>query len=151
MFPCDIRGMDGTMLGLMSKEELIAFALGVQEHNIALKAEGIASKLREAELASKVEELVSSNMEIAHQLDVLRRLHFASKSERFVPGDPNQLVLDLGIAVEAARKDAAKEKAAVGREKKPRKERPVRLPLPGSLPRNVIWIEPAGIDTAAMT
>ena len=142
--------MDSSKLGLMSKEELIAFALRVQEHNIAFQAENITLKSENIALNAKVEDLVSSNMEIAHQLDVLRRLHFGSKSERFVPGDPNQLVLDLGLAVEAARKDAPKEKAAIAREKKKRKERPVRLPLPASLPRNVIWIEP-GVDTTGMT
>lgn len=142
--------MDSTMLGLMSKEELIAFALRVQEHNIAVTSENIAVKSEVVALNAKVEDLMSSNLQISHQLEVLRKLHFGSKSERFVPGDPNQLVLDLGLSIEVAKKDAEKENTAVSREKRVRKARPVRLPLPESLPRNVIWIEP-GVDTTGMT
>lgn len=141
--------MEGVIFNTMSREELVAELLRE-------RSESIASGLREAALQSenialraKLEALVSSNLDITRQLDQLRRLVYGSKSERFIPSDPNQLELDLGLCMETARKDAEVERISYTREKKQRKEKPVRGPLPADLPRVVIHIEP-GIDTTGM-
>lgn len=134
--------MEGTVFDAMSREELIAFALKMQGRGIATDAENIALK-------AKVEELVSRNLDIARQLDQLRRMVFGSKSERFVPSAPGQLELDLGLSMEVAKQDAELEKVEYTREKKKRKEKPVREALPADLPRVVIEIEP-GMDTTGM-
>ena len=134
--------MEGTVFDAMSREELLAFALRAQARAVASETENIALK-------ATVEALASRNLEIARQLDQLRRMVFGSKSERFVPSDPGQLELDLGLSMEAARKDAQMERIEYTREKKQRKEKPVRQPLPADLPRVVIEIEP-GMDTTGM-
>ena len=162
--------MEGTIFETMSREELIAFALKMQGQNIAIDAENIALKsgkvavdaeniaLKSEKVAvdaenialkSKVQELISKNLVISQQLDKLRRAMFGSKSERFIPSDPSQLELDLGLSMEVAKKDAELEKIEYTREKKQRKEKPVREALPADLPRVVIEIEP-GMDTTGM-
>jgi transposase len=141
--------MEGTVFDAMSREELVAFALKAQARNIALESEKIATIAENIALKEKVEGLVSRNLEIIRQLDQLRRMVFGARSERFVPSDPGQLELDLGLSMEAAGKDAETERIEYTREKKKRKEKPVRQPLPADLPRVVIEIEP-GIDTTGM-
>ncbi len=85
---------------------------------------------------------------LKHQLDQLRRLIFASKSERFVPASaPEQMELfeqgaDAG-AVEV-------EKQKITYERKKGKKHPGRTPLPEHLPVRRIVIEPDE-DTSGMT
>lgn len=141
--------MEGAIFDAMSREELIAFALKMQEQKVAADAENIALESENIALKTKMEGLVSCNLDISRRLDQLLRLVHGSRSERFVPSDPGQLALDLGLSMETARKDAELEKIEYTREKKKRKERPVREALPADLPRVVIDIEP-GIDTTGM-
>ena len=97
--------MDSATLGRMSREELIAFALSVQSRNIMLESEKTVAESKRAELE--------------FQLEQIKRMIFGAKSERFVaPANPNQLELDLGLAVEIAREEANKEPKPK-REKKP--------------------------------
>ncbi len=127
--------MDSATLGRMSREELIAFALSVQSRNIMLESEKTVAESKRAELE--------------FQLEQIKRMIFGAKSERFVaPANPNQLELDLGLAVEIAREEAKKEPKAK-REKKPDAKKPVRQSIPDKFPRNVVVIEP-GEDTTGM-
>lgn len=142
--------MESAIFDAMSKEELVARLRASESRNIVLESENVAVKAENVAIKSKVEELIAKNLDAAHQLELLRRQIFGAKSERFVPGDPNQLELDLGLSMEIAKKDAAKENA-VPRKKKDRKEKPRREALPADLPRTVVCIEPLGVDTANMT
>lgn len=127
--------MDSAKLGTMSREELIAFALSVQSRNIVLEAEKTSAESRRAELEFELEQL--------------KRMIFGAKSERFVaPANPNQLELDLGLAVQIAREEAGKEPKRK-REKRPGAKKPVRQQIPDKFPRNVVVIEP-GEDTTGM-
>lgn len=77
------------------------------------------------------------------ELAQLKRLIFGSKSERFVPEQPDgQLSLDLGQ--QQVRQEEAALQVSYTRKKKPRKEKPVRMPLPEHLPRKEHIIEPEG-------
>jgi transposase len=129
--------MDATLLALMSKEDLIAELLRRDAAIDTVKAEVAASESRE--------------MGLLRRLAELSRMQFGSKSERFVPGDPSQLLLDFGQAMEVARQEAAAETQTVTyeRKKKSRKETPVRERLPEDLPRKIVIIEP-DFDTTGM-
>ena len=120
--------MDSATLGMMSREELIAEVLLMQ------------SQKADAE---------SKRAKLEFELEQLKRMIFGAKSERFVAhANPNQLELDLGLAVEIAREEAKKEPKAK-REKKPDAKKPVRQSIPDKFPRNVVVIEP-GEDTTGM-
>ena len=129
--------MDATLLASMSKEDLVAELLRREAEN--------------AELKSDKARLESREMELLRRLAELSRSQFGSKSERFVPGDPGQLLLDFGQAMEVARQEAAAEAQTVTyeRRKKPRKETPVREALAEDLPRKIVIIEP-DFDTTGM-
>lgn len=129
--------MDSAALVKMSKEELIAFALSVQSEKTVLQSEKAKAESRKAELE--------------FQLEQLKRLIYGAKSERFVakPSDPNQLELDLGLAVGIAREEAKKEESKPVKEKKPEAKKPVRQSIPDKFPRNVTVIEPDE-DTTGM-
>lgn len=116
----------------MSKDELVAYAVGLQAENAVILT---------AKAAAEAKALGYFN-----ELEKLKRLIYGAKSERFVPVDPNQLQLDFGQAMEVARQEAEKEKITYVREKKKRKETPVREPIPAHFPRNVIQLEPLDAD-----
>ena len=120
--------MDSTGLGTMTREELIA------------------ELLRERSGRADAE---SKRAVLEFQLEQLRRMIFGSKSERSVAPDPDQLELDLGLAVGIAREEARQEEARPAKGKRPAAGKPVRQPIPDKFPRNVIVIEP-GEDTTGM-
>lgn len=127
--------MDSASLGTMTREELVAELLRERAQNIALQSQKAEAESRKAELE--------------FQLEQLKRMIFGAKSERFAaPANPNQLELDLGLAVEVAREEARKA-SKPKRERKPGARKPVRQPIPDKFPRNVVVIEP-GEDTTGM-
>ena len=85
-------------------------------------------------------------MQLEFQLAEFQRLIYGAKSERFKPAvDPQQLTLDLGEAMEAAKQEAKKEKIAYERNKSTApKTPPSRMPLPAHLPREVVELKPEG-------
>jgi transposase len=85
-------------------------------------------------------------MQLEFQLAEFQRLVYGTRSERFKPAvDPQQLTLDLGEAMEAAREEVKKEKVAYERSKPSGpKAPPSRMPLPALLPRVVVELEPEG-------
>lgn len=91
------------------------------------------------------------NLRLKHELDQLKRMIFGSKSERFVPNiSPEQ----LSIGFEATTLPPAFIEQPVSYTRKvsadtPSKH-PGRLPLPASLLRQQILIEPSGIDTSRL-
>ena len=98
----------------------------------------------------KFEELQQAYDLLKHRLEQLERLIFGTKSERFVADIPGQLALDLDAAIVEVEVET-QEVAAHRRTKvKPVKISPHgRTPLPPSLRRETILLEPAE-DTAGM-
>ena len=141
--------MEGSIFDTMSREEIIAELLRERKENIVLSSENIVLKSEKIEQEATIDALTIKNLDIIRQLNQLNRLIYGSRSERFVPADPGQLELDLGLSMEIARQDAVLEEITYTREKKKRKEKPVREALPAHLPRVVFEIEP-GIDTTGM-
>lgn len=85
-------------------------------------------------------------MQLKYRIAEFERLVYGAKSERFKPAaDPQQLTLDLGEAMEAARQEVEKEKVAYERGKPAApKSPPARMPLPAHLRREVVVLEPEG-------
>jgi len=118
-----------------------------------------ASEQQNREYAAKIarQEGVISDQEeqikkLTDQLSWLRRKLWKPQSEKYIPQDPNQRVIDFdGLETlpeeEAVIRCAEKEIISYERSKpeKPKKQ-PVRLPLPDFLRREEEIIEPEGID-----
>jgi transposase len=77
---------------------------------------------------------------LKQELAELRRMIFASKSERFIPTDSGQLSLGLDVEQKEVEKQETEE--ITYKRHKPKKKAPVRLPLPSHLYREKIIIEP---------
>jgi len=97
-----------------------------------------------SEQADKIKQLVD-------QLAWYRRKFWKSTSEKYIPEDPNQRKIDFdGLDVLSEEQDviekAAKEIISYERKKPENKKKPVRLPLPDHLRREIQVIEPEGID-----
>lgn len=104
--------------------------------------------IAEAKKGPTYEELFFENTQLRHELDQLKRLVFGSRNERFLSvTPPGQLVLDIASpslptpvtppvmeAIEYNRKKASPSKTE--------KVQTGRMPLPASLPREQIIIEP---------
>ncbi len=101
-------------------------------------------QLPKEQLADKVIELEKKVLkvdELEAQLAWLKRQLFGQKRERFVPEDPNQMALDLGLEARE-KQQAEEEQVSFTRKKKKRKEKPFRQPLPDGLRRVTEIIEP---------
>ncbi len=90
---------------------------------------------------------------LRHELDQLKRLIFAAKSERFVPAaaapPPEQMALWQQEKTEEQQQDEPlQEKISYQRRKAKKKPHPGRTPLPEHLPVRQIRVEPAGQDTS---
>ena len=80
---------------------------------------------------------------VQHELSQLRRMIFASKSERFVPNaDASQTTLDLNVEPAATVEVSTQQVTYTRKEVKVKSNHKGRLPLPASLPRNEIILEP---------
>jgi transposase len=91
--------------------------------------------------------LIFENAKLQHELSQLQRMIFGSKSERYVkPTDPHQLNLELDIEKQEV-PEPKTETLTYTRNKTNRKEvlPHSRLPLPESLPRIEVVIEPEGL------
>jgi transposase len=98
-------------------------------------------KRKKAELADEVIVLRGRNAELEHQLDLYKRMIFGQKRERFISETPEgQLLLDLGLEELVRDDEEVVEQVTVTKTK--RKGKPVRRPLPESLPRKTTVIEP---------
>ncbi|MGQ1948315.1 IS66 family transposase [Geofilum sp. OHC36d9] len=104
------------------------------------------------ELTSVVAEKDQQIKKLTDQLAWFRHKYFSKSSEKFIKEDPNQRKLDFdGIEVLpeelAATEEADKEIVEYERRKVVReKKKPVRLPIPEELRREVEVIEPEGIQ-----
>ena len=104
------------------------------------------------ELSSEVAQKDQEIKKLTDQLAWFRQKYFSKSSEKFIKEDPNQRKLDFDgleilpeevIAVKEADKQIAEyERRKVVREKK----KPVRLPIPEGLRREIEVIEPEGLQ-----
>ncbi len=84
---------------------------------------------------------------LQHELAQLKRMIFGSKSERHIPGDPNQPTLFELPAVEAPA--PVKEQISYTRDKAQAGKKPVRMELPAHLERVIEVIEPENLPEGA--
>jgi len=104
------------------------------------------------ELSSEVAQKDQEIKKLTDQLAWFRQKYFSKSSEKFIKEDPNQRKLDfdgLEILPEevTAVKDADKQIAEYERRKVVReKKKPVRLPIPEGLRREIEVIEPEGLQ-----
>jgi len=94
------------------------------------------------------EELWNENLYLKHELEKLKKLIFGSKSERFIPSDPNQLSLDILPAAQPAPAPET-EQISYTRKKGENKNGHARLELPSHLRREIVMIEPEEDITGA--
>lgn len=100
----------------------------------------------------KIQEKEEQIRKLTDQLAWYRHKFWKPSSEKYIPRDPNQRVIDFeGLDVlpqeEEAIKEAQEEIISYKRQKPDReKKQPVRLPLPEGLRREEETIEPEGID-----
>jgi len=98
---------------------------------------------RDCEREAENADLKAENLYLKQELAQLKRMIFGSKSERFIPGDPGQLSLNLGIGQQEAPQTETEELTYTRKKSKAeKKESPVRLPLPSHLHREEHIIEP---------
>jgi transposase len=90
------------------------------------------------------DELEAEVLRLRHELDMLRRLIFGQKRERFVPEtSPDQLQIDLGEVLSKIISVKTEQVTYIRRQKSvPQSQPHSRLPLPEHLPRKTIVIEP---------
>lgn len=82
-------------------------------------------------------------MQLQHELDQLKKLVFGSKHERFQPSlPPEQQRLAFAEEVHE-QEEPSKQVFEVTRTKKKQEKAPFRMPLPESLPREKVIIEPS--------
>jgi len=104
---------------------------------------------------SQIQSLEFRLAELTHQLAGLRKLIYGSKSERFVPANPDSPVqqgaLDLVVDVVADRTAVTRQVSYTRTEVTTKPHiHPGRNPLPENLPREVIMIEPKEDITGAV-
>ena len=97
-------------------------------------------------LRSSIKSKDETIADLRFQLDQLRRAIFGHKSERFVPENPDQLLLDFDMG-EEAKVEPQSEEISYTRVKKAKKaiQPNVRMVLPAHLPRVEETIEPTNI------
>ena len=103
--------------------------------------------IAEQNTSAKLQEI---NTDLRFELEQLRRAIFGSKSERFVPENPDQLRLDFDMGEEVA-VEPQKEEIAYTRLKKTKKaiQPNVRMAIPAHLPRVSETIEPDNIPAGS--
>lgn len=121
----------------MTGEEIIT--ISKQEFD-AIKAERISVK-------SQLDQLKSENALLKHQLEELKRMIFGSKSERYIPQDPNQPT--LFEVPEEEKPEKPVELQTITRKKPETGKQPLRLEIPAHLPRRTEVLEPEAIPEGA--
>jgi transposase len=111
-------------LRAVSKEEIIAQK---EQENAALRTENQSHK----------QEILA----LRHELDWLKNQLFGQKRERFVPENPDQLALELGLAQQGEPIPAQTEQISYER-KKPQAKPTGRQPWPAQLERVEIRLDP---------
>jgi transposase len=104
--------------------------------------------ITEAKNKLTYEDLVIQNIQLKDELNQLKRLIFGSKNERFIPSvSADQLALDIAVQQKEQAITSATETIQYERKKatKPESEKVQtgRMPLPASLPREQVIIEPS--------
>jgi transposase len=105
------------------------------------------STLNREELLTVVDKLTLRTIELEHRLSVFEKMIFGPKHERFIPTIPvaeNQLALGIEVEKAAEPEVVITQVPAHKRKKSEKKEKvhPGRHPLPASLPREEVIIEP---------
>lgn len=103
--------------------------------------------IAEAKNKLTYEDLVIQNIQLRDELNQLKRLIFGSKNERFIPSiSADQLALDIAIQQKEQTIVSATETIQYERKKATKLEsekvQTGRMPLPASLPREQVIIEP---------
>lgn len=121
-------------------------ALGKQQATIAEKETTISR------LESEKEQLAAEKEKLTNEILFLRRQLFGRTSERFIPANPDQLVLAFdGEDMLPEEKQAKPEEITVTyTRKKESKGKPVREPIPANLRRVEVVIEPENIPQGAV-
>jgi len=112
-----------------------------------IETKNIADSTIQLELLQKENELLRGVVyDLRFQLAQFRRAFFGSKSERFVPENPDQLCLDFDMGEEVPAVPQ-KEEIAYSRFKKEKKaaQPNVRMAIPAHLPRVTETIEPENL------
>ncbi|RMG70683.1 MAG: hypothetical protein D6722_08350, partial [Bacteroidetes bacterium] len=95
-----------------------------------------------AQLEEEKVQLADENAQLKEELAWFRRQVFGQKRERFVPTDPAQLSMDLGVE-DRGKAEPEVERISYQRQKKKPPAQPTgRQPWPASLPRLVIDLHP---------
>jgi len=117
-----------------------------------LKKELASLKSVNEKLVNEKEKLTSENEKLVNELIFLRRQMFGRSSERFIPGNPDQLSLAFdGQEVLAEEKDAKPEEMTITyTRKKENKSKPVREAIPTHLRREEVVIEPDNIPEGSV-
>ena len=105
------------------------------------------SLIAEQNIRSKLQEI---NTDLRFQLEQLRRAIFGSKSERFVPENPDQLRLDFDMGEQVVAVPEKEEIAYTRLKKQKKAPQPnVRMAIPAHLPRVSETIEPENIPAGS--
>lgn len=102
-------------------------------------------QLPKEQLADRVIELekrVCEVEELRERLAWFERMVFGQKRERFVPENPEQMALALGLLEAQQKAEEVEAEVSYTRRQKQQKEKPVRKALPAHLPRVEEVIEP---------
>ena len=86
---------------------------------------------------------------LKQELEALKRMVFGRKSERFIPTDPGQLVIEMEGAEQVKEPEKQLEKVSYSREKKKSNGKAIRLALPAHLPRQTEIIDPENLAEGA--
>lgn len=96
------------------------------------------------EKEAKIADLEAENLQLRHERDWLKRQIFGQKRERFVPDNPEQLALELGLAQQQEAIPPQTETINYERQKKTKVKPTGRKPWPAHLERVEERIEPEG-------
>jgi len=105
------------------------------------------SKQEYEQLKLKNERLESEIALLKYQLEELKRMIFGSKSERYIPQDPNQPT--LFEIPEEEKPEKPVELQTITRKKPETRKQPLRLEIPAHLPRRTEVIEPEAVPEGA--
>jgi len=147
-----LQERDEMYLELSRLREIDKGALDKAEAALTKKAEKIKKKDEQIErLKEQLKHQEERANKLSDQLAWYRRKFWKSTSEKYIPEDPDQRKIDFdGLDVLPQEKEvmeeAEKEIISYERKKPENKKKPVRLPLPEHLRREIQLIEPEGID-----